>query len=71
MCSWVCILIRKKEGIVYTRDEEGFEDFMEQMECLCGARKLRCRQDLEKDAAVMPAAYYQTEDAVYIVIDNI
>lgn len=61
---------REKEGIVYVQEEDELEDFMEQIKRLCEERKLRCRQALEKDSAVAPAAYYRTEDAVYIVIDD-
>lgn len=59
-----------KEGIMYVQDEDEFEDFIDQIKQLCGERKLRCKQELERNSAMTPMTYYQTEEPVYIVIDD-
>lgn len=59
-----------REGIVYVQDEDEFEDFVDQMKQLCTDRKLRCRQELDKNGSMTPAEYYRTEEPVYIVIDD-
>lgn len=59
-----------REGIIYVQDEDEFEDFVDGMKQLCGKRKLRCKQELDKNSAMTPAAYYRTEEPVYIVIDD-
>ena len=59
-----------REGIIYVQDEDEFEDFTDQMKQLCRERKLRCKQELDKNSAMTPVAYYRTEEPVYIVIDD-
>lgn len=60
-----------RENITYVQDEEEFEDFMDSMKQLCEERKQGCRQALEKDSTIMPQQYYQQQEPVYIVIDDI
>lgn len=62
---------RDKEGISYVQNEDEWEDFLERMERLCGERKQRYRQELERGNTVSAQQYYRTEDPVYIVIDDI
>ncbi|MDE7284199.1 MAG: type VII secretion protein EssC [Lachnospiraceae bacterium] len=58
------------EGITYVQDEEEFEDFVDCMKQLTADRKLRCKQELDKNGAITASAYYRTEKPVYIVIDD-
>ena len=59
-----------RKGIVYVQDEDEFEDFVDQMKQLCEERRLRCKQELDKNSIIMPMEFYQTEEPVYIVIDD-
>lgn len=59
-----------RENITYVQDEDEFEDFMDSMKQLCEERKLGCRQALEKDSTIMPQQYYQEQEPVYIIIDD-
>lgn len=59
-----------RDGMTYVQDEEGFEDFVDQLKRLCRERKLRCKQEMDKGMAMSPLAHYRTEEPVYIVIDD-
>lgn len=59
-----------REGITYVQEEDEFEDFVDQMKQLCADRKLRYRQELDKNGSLSPADHYRTEPPVYIVIDD-
>lgn len=59
-----------RDGTVYVQDEEEFEDFIDRMKELCGERKSRYRQELTKDSTMTPQEYYQKEEPVYIMIDD-
>ena len=61
---------RDKEGVSYVQDEDGFEDFVEQMKELTEGRRRRCREALGGDGAMTPEMYYRSEEPVYIVIDD-
>lgn len=60
-----------KEGINYIQDEDEWEDFIDHTEQLCNERKQRYRQELDNGNTISSQQYYQTEDPVYIVIDDI
>lgn len=59
-----------REGVTYVQDEDEFEDFIDQVKEICVERKLRCKQELDRNSAMTPVAYYQTEEPVYIIIDD-
>lgn len=61
---------RDREGVSYVQDEDGFEDFVEQMKELTEGRRRRCREALGRDGAMTPDLYYRSEEPVYIVIDD-
>lgn len=61
---------RDREGVSYVQDEDGFEDFMEQMRNLCDDRRERCREALESEKGITPEGFYRREEPVYIVIDD-
>ncbi len=60
-----------KEGISYIQDEDEWEDFIDHTEQLCNERKQRYRQELDNGNTISSQQYYQTEDPVYIIIDDI
>lgn len=60
-----------REGIVYVQDEDDLEDFEVQLKNLCEDRRLRYKRELEKNSALTPAAYYGSEEPVYVVADDI
>lgn len=60
-----------KEGITYVQDEDEFDDFLDAMKELCEVRKNQCKQELEKNNGMTPQMYYQAQEPVYIVIDDI
>ena len=59
-----------RDGITYVQDEDEFEDFIDHIKELCKERKLRYRQELAKDNAWTPQEYYQKQEPVYIMIDD-
>lgn len=61
---------QEMDGVTYVQDEEELEDFIDHMKALCGERKARCRQELAKDGTLTPQEYYQKEEPVYIMIDD-
>ena len=60
-----------KEGISYIQEEDDWEDFLDRIEQLCNERKQGYRQELDQGNAVSAQQYYRTQEAVYIVIDDI
>lgn len=61
---------RDKEGVSYVQDEDGFEDFVEQMKKIIEGRRMRCKEALGRDSSMTPDVYYRLEEPVYIVIDD-
>ena len=59
-----------REGVTYVQEEDEFEDFVDRMRQLCADRKLRYRQELDKNGSLSAADHYRTEEPVYIVIDD-
>lgn len=61
---------QNREGITYVQDEDEFEDFIDNMKRICGERKQGFRDELGRNAALVPQQYYQGREPVYIVIDD-
>ncbi len=60
-----------KEGIVYIQDEDEFEDFIDNIKELCEKRKQKFKEELEKNSLLLPQQFYQNEEPIYIIIDDI
>lgn len=58
------------DGVIYVHDEDEFEDFIENIKELCDSRKQKLKVELERNSAAIPQQFYQKEDPVYIVIDD-
>lgn len=61
---------QEREGIIYVQDEDEFEDFIDTIKQLCENRKQQCRSEMNKNSILTPQQYYQREEPVYIVIDD-
>lgn len=61
---------QQSEQVEYVQDEDMLEDFAECIKELCGERKRKFKEALEKDSTVTPPQFYRTEKPVYIVIDD-
>lgn len=61
---------QEAENLMYIQDEDEFEDFMDSMQELCNSRKQKFKDALEKNSTLLPQQFYQNEEPVYIVIDD-
>lgn len=65
------ISYQDKAGIVYVHDEDEFEDFLDDINDICEERRTGFKSAFEGDNSIIPQKYYENEDPVYIVIDDI
>lgn len=60
---------RRRYVDIYPADMS--EAFIDNMKRICGERKQSFRNELSMSAVLLPQQYYQSEEPVYIVNDDI
>lgn len=61
---------KDREDINYIQDENGIEEFIEEISQLCQERKEALREAISNDATISAVQFYQQREAGYIVIDD-
>ena len=61
---------KDRENINYIQDENGIEEFIEEISQLCQERKEALREAISNDATISAVQFYQQREAGYIVIDD-